>query len=112
MSGYIGEGLLGRNSYSTDRTTNFYDDYCEHYKLQCMITEGGAAYHVNVTGGASMEDVHNGYIQDVYANETFLEAFPRIKLIMQFEQEKWVFFNPSSASEYTAEWRVQARNSS
>lgn len=90
MSGYIGEGLLGRNSYATDQTSNFYDDYCERYDLQCMISEGGAAYHVDVTGGSSLEEVQTGYIQDVYANDTFLAAFPRIKLIMQFEQEKCV----------------------
>lgn len=55
-----------------------------------MITECGAAWHVNIPSGASQLDIQQGFLNDVFQNDTFFESFPRIKAIMLFEHEKLV----------------------
>lgn len=64
------DGLMRQFSYlitrfpvlTVDLTyTPFYSTYCTN--RPCVISEGAAAYHVDVTGGASRLDVQRGWWQ-------------------------------------------------
>lgn len=67
--------------------TNFYNTYCPATR-DCMISESGAAYHVDIAGGASQLDIQRAWWQDCITNTTFTNLFPQIKATFMFEHQK------------------------
>lgn len=66
----------------------FYQDYCLKTNKACMFSESGAAYHVDVAGGDTDLNIKQTWWNQCILNNNFLDTFPRLKLLMQFEYEK------------------------
>ncbi|KZT52980.1 glycoside hydrolase family 26 protein [Calocera cornea HHB12733] len=96
--GYMATAMTGWLQDTGDdggvQYTEFYDTYCS--KKPCMISESGAAWHVNQTQiptydgfvSPNQEQLESAWWEDGITNLTFLEKFPRLKMIMLFEWEK------------------------
>jgi len=68
---------------------NFYETYCTKSGKACMFSESGASYHVDVQGGATQLAIQQAWWQDCITSDAFLDQFPRIKMLMAFEYEKY-----------------------
>lgn len=88
--GYCANVLVGNDPFYSVTYTPFYATYCSSTK-PCMISESGAAYHVNITGGDSQLSIQRAWWQDCITNTTFHGLFPEMKAIFMFEHEKIEF---------------------
>jgi len=88
--GFCSSLLDGIDPFYSTLYTPFYSTYCSG-TTDCMISESGAAYHENITTGASRLDIQRAWWQDCITNTTFLDLFPNIKMIQMFEHEKLEF---------------------
>ncbi|KAK4699021.1 hypothetical protein P7C70_g7244, partial [Phenoliferia sp. Uapishka_3] len=87
-SGYCSQAINGTNPATGDAISNWYQTYCaEKPTKACMFAESGAAWHVN-DGGISQLTIQNNWINDCLTNTSMYDAFPRLKMVMQFEYEK------------------------
>lgn len=69
----------------------WYETYCDGKPhVACMFAESGAAYHDMILGDQGVSDfaLKQRWWEDCLTNTSFLEEFPRLKLMMQFEYEK------------------------
>ncbi|SCV68337.1 BQ2448_458 [Microbotryum intermedium] len=88
--GYCHNVIMGLNPQTRTVITPWYTNYCLNKPDKaCMFAECGAAYHLNHTDGASQAALQQGWLSDCVTNTSFLDTFPRLKLIMQFEYEKY-----------------------
>lgn len=88
-SGYCALAINGTNPGDNADITPWYENYCETKPDKaCMFAEAGAAYHVNDAGTADQATLQQAWLKDCVVNDTMLDQYPRIKLIMQFEYEK------------------------
>lgn len=78
--------MEGIDPYRADRYTPFYSTYCTNHP--CVISEGAAAYHVDILGGSSQEEVQLAWSRDCITNTTFHDLYPELKMIIMYEHEK------------------------
>ncbi|GAA5923770.1 uncharacterized protein JCM15063_003757 [Sporobolomyces koalae] len=90
QNGYCALAINGTNPGDNAQITPWYYDYCETKPDKaCMFAEAGAAYHVNDAGSASQASLQQAWLKDCVTNTSMLDQYPRVKLIMQFEYEKY-----------------------
>lgn len=100
--------MLGNND---NVTTDFYTTYCETPDRGCVISEAGAAFHVNTTmgdgehwtterlrangpnqatrrAGIGELALQQAWWQDSWTNASFFAEFPKIKVVQLFEFSK------------------------
>ncbi|KAK4055104.1 hypothetical protein OIV83_000384 [Microbotryomycetes sp. JL201] len=89
--GYCSQAIMGVNPGTGATITNFYTTYCENKPDKaCMFAESGAAFHVNdTTTGVTRAELQQAWITDCITNVSFYDEFPRLKLVMHFEYEKY-----------------------
>ncbi|KAM0755405.1 glycoside hydrolase [Meredithblackwellia eburnea MCA 4105] len=86
--GYCALAINGTNPADNSVITNWYNTYCAlKPEKACMLAESGAAYHVNDAGSSQLA-LQTEWIADCITNTTFMDQYPRLKMIMQFEYEK------------------------
>ncbi|KAK4057668.1 hypothetical protein OIO90_001316 [Microbotryomycetes sp. JL221] len=89
--GYCSQAIMGVNPGTGATITNFYTTYCENKPDKaCMFAESGAAFHVNdTTTGVTRAELQQAWITDCITNVSFYDEFPRLKMVMHFEYEKY-----------------------
>ncbi|SCZ90202.1 BZ3500_MvSof-1268-A1-R1_Chr1-3g01836 [Microbotryum saponariae] len=103
--GYCHNVIMGLNPQTRTTITPWYTNYCINKPTKaCMFAECGAAYHTNHTDGATQAALQQGWLSDCVTNTTFLDTFPRLKLIMQFEYEK--FESDNTGAQDMRDYRV------
>ncbi|KAI8458947.1 hypothetical protein BY996DRAFT_6410550 [Phakopsora pachyrhizi] len=88
--GYCSSVLNGTSGTST---FSWYDMFCNKQGKACMISESGAAYHLQATQVAESTaktalDLQRAWWQDCITSNEFFTRFPRIKMTMHFEHMK------------------------
>lgn len=76
----MGYMLDGFDPYTGEDFTPFYSTYCA--LANCIISETGSAYHVDVEGGSSQLEMQQAWWEGSYFNSTFYSTYPNIKMIM------------------------------
>lgn len=69
-------------------TAGFYQTYCASKGKPMMIAETNAAYHVNSPSGSGELAIKQAFWKQYITNPSFLNSFPKIKLICLFEFSK------------------------
>ncbi|KAH9457027.1 hypothetical protein Pst134EA_020927 [Puccinia striiformis f. sp. tritici] len=92
MTGKSPPGSIGSsNSVEPQNFTNFYDTYCQN--KPCMFTEMGAAYHNNDNGTSTTTinqlSLQQAWWRDCLTSISFMNNFPKIKMFMVFEHQKF-----------------------
>ncbi|KNE98379.1 hypothetical protein PSTG_08299 [Puccinia striiformis f. sp. tritici PST-78] len=90
MTGKSPPGSIGSsNSVEPQNFTNFYDTYCQN--KPCMFTEMGAAYHNNDNGTTTINQLslQQAWWRDCLTSISFMNNFPKIKMFMVFEHQKF-----------------------
>ncbi|ORY62712.1 hypothetical protein BCR35DRAFT_308942 [Leucosporidium creatinivorum] len=70
--------------------TPFYSTYCETPARPCVVSEAGAAFHVNTTEGDGIGQLalEQLWWLDSWANSTFFATYPLVKMVQLFEFAK------------------------
>lgn len=89
-AGYCSLAINGTDPEYMTPVSNWYTPYCANKPDKaCMFAESGAAWHVNDAGLATQLSLQQGWISDCITNMTMFDTFPRLKMVMQFEYEKF-----------------------
>ncbi|KAG0146342.1 hypothetical protein CROQUDRAFT_133191 [Cronartium quercuum f. sp. fusiforme G11] len=86
MTGHSPAGAIGTGP--AESFTGFYGTYCQ--TKPCMFAEMGAAFHANTTSGVGPGQlaIETAWWQDTLTSTSFMDAYPKMKMFMLFEQIK------------------------